>query len=84
MTYKRINLSYDTVVLCVVGISQDFKIFTQILAIGLKSILFITLPSSFAHELPSTIRDFSTLFHFLSVMLPTSFKYSQSTSEGKL
>lgn len=73
MTYKRINLSYDAVVVCVVGISQDLKIFTQILAIGFKSILFITLASSFAHELPSTVRVFSTLFHFLVVMLSIIF-----------
>lgn len=83
MTYKRINLSYDTVVVRVVGINRDFRNFTQILATCFKSILFMTLPSLFAYELPSTVSVFSTLLHFLGVMLFSILEYLQSTLEGK-
>lgn len=51
MTYKRINLSCETEVVCVMGINLNFRNLTQILAMGFKSILFMTIPFSFDQEL---------------------------------
>lgn len=84
ITYKSASLSCDIVVVCVVGMSRDFKILIQILAMGFKLILFITRPSSLAQDPPFTVRVFNTLFHFCVVMLLISLEYSQSTLEGKL
>ena len=84
MTNKSINHSCDTVVVCVVGINLDFKIFTYTLATCLKSIRLITQPSSLAHDVPFTVRVLSIVFHVLSVMFAISLEYLHSTSKSKL
>ena len=84
MTYKSTNLSCEIVVVCVVGINLDFKNFTHTLAMGFKSILLITRPSSLAQDALFMVRVLKILFHFYGVILPSNLAYSQSTLEGKL
>ena len=84
MTYNKTNLSWETVVVWVVGISLDFRNFTHTLAIGFKSILLTTRPSSLAHDAPSIVRVVKMVFHFFGVNLSRNLAYSQLISAGKL
>ena len=73
-----------TVVVWVVGISLDFKNFTHTLAIGFKSILLTTRPSSLTYDVPSMVRVVKMVFHFFEVNLSRNLAYSQVISAGKL
>lgn len=76
---KSRSLSCDTVVVCVVGISLDFKNFT----INLRSIMLTIIASLLTHSLPSTFNVLNTFLYFLTVMLSTNLLYSQSIRGGK-
>ena len=84
ITYNNTNLSFETVVVWVVGISLDFRNFTHTLAMGFKSILLTTRPSSLAHDAPSTLSVVKIVFHRCRVSLSSNLAYSQVISAGKL
>ena len=83
-THRNTNLSCETVVVCVVGISLDFSNFTHTLEMGVKSILLITHLFSLAHDIPFTVSVVKILFHLCGVNLSSNLPYSQLTSAGKL
>ena len=84
MTYNSTNLSYEIVVVWVVGISLDFRNFIHTLAMGVKSIILITHSSLLAQDAPFMVSVVKILFHLYGVNLSSNFAYWQLTSEGKL
>ena len=57
---------------CLDGISLDFRNFTYTLAIGVKSIILITRPSSLAQDAPITVSVIKILFHLCGVNLSSN------------